>query len=191
MPQSRPRLIELDEAGPEQAFRPCDHADCSGEGLHRAPRSPRELNAYYWFCLDHVRDYNAHWDFFSGMSQGQIEAFRRADVTGHRPTWPVGLRRRRGRAWNGEGMGDPFGLFDGHDDGDPPDPAARTALIAERDALAVMNLGHGALRAEIKTRFKELVKRLHPDVNGGDKSAEGRLRLVIEAYRQLLRRRPG
>ncbi|MFQ5959217.1 MAG: J domain-containing protein [Alphaproteobacteria bacterium] len=190
MSQFRPSPIEFERAGVEPAFRPCDHPGCSGEGLYRAPRSPHELSDYYWFCLDHVRDYNAQWDFFSGMSEGEIDAFRRADVTGHRPTWPIGPRWHLRRSWNGDGLRDLFGLFGAHDDGAPSHGPAQTAVSAERDALAVLNLGHGATRVDIKTRFKELVKRHHPDVNGGDKAAEERLKLVIEAYRLLLRRRP-
>ncbi len=190
MSLSKPRPVEFDETDPEDAVRPCDHPDCSGEGLHRAPRSPDELNDYYWFCLDHVRDYNAHWDFFAGMSQGEIDAFRQSDVTGHRPTWPVGARQRFGRVWNVDRLRDLFGVFGADDAGEPSHAPAQRAVTAERDALAVLNLGHAATRSEIKTRFKDLVKRHHPDVNGGDKAAGERLRMIIEAYRLLSHRRP-
>ena len=39
--------------------------------------------------------------------------------------------------------------------------------------------------AEIKARFKVLVKRHHPDSHGGDRSYEDRLRAVIQAYNYL------
>ena len=38
---------------------------------------------------------------------------------------------------------------------------------------------------EIKSRFKELVKRHHPDANGGDRASEDKLREIIEAYNYL------
>ena len=59
-------------------------------GEHRAPRSRDALDQHYWFCLDHVRAYNAAWDFYRGMTPEQIEASRRLDVIGWRPTWPLG-----------------------------------------------------------------------------------------------------
>ncbi len=181
----------LEDAQREHAFRACDHPDCAGEGLHRAPRSRKMLDDYYWFCLEHARSYNAAWDYFAGMSQSEIDDFRRADVTWHRPTWPVGPRTRVRHLLNGEGIRDLFGVFgDGGANGAERDRCAAVALPAgERDALATMNLGLTATPADIKSRFKDLVKRNHPDVNGGDKAAEERLKVVISAYRTLRRRR--
>lgn len=152
------------------------------------------LDSYYWFCLDHVRDYNSKWDFFTGMSQGEIDAFRDEDVTWHRPTWPTAARMGIARLLGGEGMRDLFGLTGndgyGSDANNGAFPAANGAVPATvRDALAVMNLARTATLGEIKSRFKELVKRYHPDLNGGDKCAEERIKDVIEAYRTLLHHR--
>ncbi len=184
--------VETDGEPHPQSIRGCDHPGCPDEGEHRAPRSPDELNAYYWFCLDHVREYNAKWDFFAGMSQTEIYAFRNEDVTWHRPTWPTAVRKGFEHLLGGEGMRDLFGLMG--EDGDKDDeskgafPSSNGALpAAVRDALAVMNLARSATLGEIKSRFKELVKRHHPDLNGGDRGAEERLKDVIEAYRTLLR----
>ena len=41
------------------------------------------------------------------------------------------------------------------------------------------------LRRAIKARYKELVKRHHPDANGGDRSSEEKLREIIQAYNYL------
>ncbi len=171
------------------AVRSCDYPGCPEGGIHRAPRAPGTLRSYYWFCLEHVRRYNATWNFFAGMSRAEIEAYQHADLTWHRPTWRFGSAHRLGKAMNGEGFDDIFGLFGagngaaGKRNGDGRAPAS------ERDALAVMDLGHPVTLADIKARFKHLVKRLHPDVNGDDKAAEDRLKTVIEAYRMLLGRR--
>src|SRR5262245_40316569 len=75
-------------AGP----RGCDHPGCAEQGQFRAPRSRSSLSEYYWFCLDHVRAYNAAWDYYRGMKPDEIEAARRADIVGNRPSWPLGVR---------------------------------------------------------------------------------------------------
>ena len=61
-------------------LRRCDHPDCAEAGEHRAPRD-RGLKEYYWFCLEHVRAYNAAWDYFRGMSATEIEACRKLSKT--------------------------------------------------------------------------------------------------------------
>src|ERR1700753_1919450 len=74
------------------ALRPCDHPGCRAAGDYRAPRSKSDLSQFYWFCLDHVRAYNAAWNFYAGMSEAEIEAEIRADTVWQRPTWPLGSR---------------------------------------------------------------------------------------------------
>ncbi len=157
--------------------------------MHRAPQSRDEITTYYWFCLEHARQYNAAWDYFEGMSQSEIDAFRHADVTGHRPTWPVGPRGRLRRYWYESGFRDVFGLFGADADARMNGQPQPSLPEGERDALATMNLGRMATLDDIKNRFKELVMRDHPDVNGGDKAGEHRLKAVIAAYRLLRCRR--
>ncbi|HEX6980684.1 MAG TPA: J domain-containing protein [Alphaproteobacteria bacterium] len=190
MSRARAR-IRPDAAAAEAAPRRCDHPDCTAAGEYRAPRSRKTLTEYYWFCLDHVRAYNAAWDYYKGMSPEEIEAARRMDTVGWRPTWPMGVRR--GRA-NGYRI-DPDELraafrrfFDedmfGADSGPSHRPPPR-ATTQEEEALAVLNLPAGATLEEVKARYKELVKRNHPDANGGDKAAEERLKLINQAYTYL------
>jgi DnaJ-domain-containing protein 1 len=62
---------------------------------------------------------------------------------------------------------------------------ARTVRNAERRALHELGLEEGADKAEIKARFKILVKRHHPDANGGDRAMEDKLREIIQAYNYL------
>ena len=179
--------MDIDGDRPKPRARACDFPGCAGEGTHRAPRSPDELNSYYWFCLEHVRGYNAKWDFFAGMNESEIDAFRRDDVTGHRPTWPLGLRQRTGGMWESGVWRDLFTAFGtASRRGERVPEHLRPA--SERAALAAMDLGHAATQTDIKTRFKQLVKRHHPDANGGNKKGEERLKVIINAYRQLVRR---
>ena len=66
------------------------------------------------------------------------------------------------------------------------EPAAvRPLKRLERKCMRHLNLDDNATKAEIKARFKELVKRLHPDHNNGDRSSEDKLREVIQAYNYL------
>ena len=166
--------------------RLCDRQGCTLSGKFRAPVSRNDLNNYYWFCLEHIREYNAAWDYFDGMDPAEIEAFNREDVTGHRPTWPLGAVGSQRCNWNVNDIADLFASFaydrtqPSVDDDSPPGQ-----LSEERRALAVLNLPPTATSSEIKCRFKELVKDLHPDLNGGDKADEERLKEIIEAYRSL------
>ncbi len=91
----------------------CAVPGCRGEATHKAPKSRDELDRYVWFCLEHVREYNASWDYYAGMDESQIEAHRRQDVTWRRPTWPLGARQAGAKdAW-GLPFEDPFDLLGG------------------------------------------------------------------------------
>jgi len=188
----RKRKIPLSECAIQidrtEMPRPCDHAGCLEAGEFPAPKSKASLRSYYWFCLEHVRAYNAAWDFFRDMNQDQIERFQRDSVTGHRPTWPLGSGFARAAARD---AADPYGLFsEGGGFAPGADAEVRGPLDPrQRRALAVLNLEPSANLQEIKMRYKQLVKRYHPDANGGDKSAEERFKSISEAYTFLLSNR--
>jgi DnaJ-domain-containing protein 1 len=172
----------------KRARRDCDWPGCAVAGDYRAPKSRDDLRSFFHFCLDHVRDYNRAWDFFSGMDQSEIEAYLREDVTWHRPTWPMGNGQpRNSDGWRWQ---DPFGVFiDGSGTGGTHgasewDRHGRGRSQTER-MLAVLELDPGVTQQELKARYKQLVKRHHPDVNGGSKKAEERLKLINEAYTYL------
>ena len=175
----------------------CDWPDCPGTGEHRAPKSRQRINDFYWFCLDHVRIYNRSWNYYEGMSDDQVEALVRSDTTWNRPTWPLGSLNekpengagghRQGPADVGNGferMSDPFGFF-GEDIGNGYTPDGNLPAT-ERKALALLDLDYPVSVDEVKTRYKELVKRFHPDANGGDKKAVERFKLINDAYRTII-----
>ena len=170
---------------PDVAARRCDHPDCAEAGLHRAPRSREALNSYYWFCVDHVRDYNKSWNYYADMSESDFEAERRKDTFWHRPTWPLGRNSSGGAR-----IRDPFDLFDS----DPQGPGAEAPghrqfreNAPELAALATMDLKPPVTIAILKARYKVLVKLHHPDANGGDRQAEERLKEINQAYATLMR----
>jgi hypothetical protein len=167
----------------EPTLRACARPECPKEGLYRAPKSRDNLNEHVWLCLDHVRAHNEAWDYFSGMDEAQIEAFRVAAITGHRPTWPLGKRGALGRGEPGsEGYEDAYGIF--ADVAEKPRPRAPQRMLTKLQiqSLELLDLDATATLHEIKARYKELVKRFHPDANGGDRGAEERLKQVIKAY---------
>jgi len=162
------------------ALRPCDHPGCAAAGDYRAPRSKSELDTFYWFCLDHVRAYNAAWNYYAGMSEAEIEAEIRSDTVWQRPTWPLGSRlgARFEPRWRDDG------LFDIDDPGQRPRERKRP-LTAEEEALVVFELTPPLTFSRLKARYKELVKRHHPDSHGGDKAAEEKLKVINQAYATL------
>jgi DnaJ domain len=167
---------------PAQAplLRPCDHPGCLASGDFRAPRSRADLQQFYWFCLDHVRAYNAAWNYYAGMSEAEIEAEIRNDTVWQRPTWPLGSRisARFQPRWQD------YGLFD-DEQGAPRDPARRRPRTDEEKALAVFDLSPPLTLPGLKARYKELVKQHHPDAHGGDKVSEERLKEINQAYSTL------
>ncbi len=160
----------------------CAVPGCRAEATHKAPKSRRELDRYVWFCLDHVRAYNASWDYYAGMDEGEIEAHRREDVTWRRPTWPLGTSRPGTDGRNGA-FEDPFELFGERSERCAAAPDKPRSKIDH--ALEVLDLSAPVAADQIKARYIELVKRFHPDTNGGDKTAEERLKLVNQAYTTL------
>lgn len=173
---------------PDEA-KPCDHIGCKSAGAHRAPKGREHDNQYWHFCLEHVAEYNRRWNYFAGMSDAELENYRAREEVGHRPTWTLrGGRGDRlaatGRGFQAGRRGDPFGIFGG----DPGAPAAkprRRLTRLQAKALEVMELQENAAPGDIRTRYAELVKRWHPDSNGGDRGAETQLQRVLAAYQTL------
>lgn len=168
-------------------MRVCEHPGCTCEGLYRAPKGRNRLNEYYWFCLDHVREYNQSWDYYAGMSPDQIEAETRRDTTWQRPTWPMGhwaAQERFLRDRVVRGFGFQFGSESdlGGDRKTGADAKARTEV---EQAFDILELSPPIDFPGIKARYRELVKRHHPDANGGDKSAEEKLKSINQAYTTL------
>src|SRR5262245_62168338 len=152
----------------------CEWTGCPNAATHRAPKGRGREHEYWRFCLEHVREYNHSYNFFAGMSDEAVARYQKDAITGHRPTWKMGAGGGRARLdpAGPYGAADPFGVF--HEFGaggrrrtEQPRVETRTVHNAARKALHALNLEEDATRAEIKARFKMLVKRHHPDANGG------------------------
>jgi len=173
----------------EGARAHCAVPGCANPGEFKAPLQPANFDgpgSWRFLCLDHVREHNAKYNFFEGMSPEEIQ-----DAQGPLAGWE---RPSRKFAHNGADPPPAWGDF-----ADPLEAiSGRFGHIRkpqqpwrfskpERRALSVLGLGEEADRHQLRQRYSSLVRRYHPDKNGGDRSHEGRLGEVIEAY-QLLRK---
>jgi hypothetical protein len=182
----------------KQQYPTCQWKGCDRPAPHRAPMGRGRDGEYFAFCVDHVREYNAAYNYFDGMSDAEVSDFQKDAVTGHRPTWKVGANSwahgtSEGAKTGGKaGLGgfnehDPHGLFADRARKGREEPVERRRALKpiERKSLDALHLTETASKAEIKARFKELVKRHHPDANGGDTRSADTLREIIQAYNYL------
>ncbi|MEE2761318.1 MAG: J domain-containing protein [Pseudomonadota bacterium] len=167
----------------EPGIRLCCWPDCAQLGEHRAPVSRDNLSQFYWFCLDHVRIYNRSWNYYVGMSEAEVEACVRSDTTWNRPSWPFAGGKVAPREFDFGNVDDPQGAmgWDGTGSGSPTELS-----VQERQAFSVLGLEFPVTRDEVKMRYKELVKRHHPDANGGKKDAEERIKRINQAHEVLM-----
>ena len=161
--------------------RTCQHPGCREPGEYRAPAARERLDDYLWFCLEHVREYNLAWDYFAGMSEDDIERQRRWDTVWQRPSWPLGQMGERANFGAHSHLHDDFGFFSG----DPGQARPTAPQTEEQKALGVLGLEQPVTFDDVKSRYKMLVKQLHPDANGADADAEERLKAVNQAYAAL------
>ncbi|MBX9746278.1 MAG: J domain-containing protein [Hyphomonadaceae bacterium] len=195
----RPKFVDIrvkkpgveSEKAHEPSGRPCDHIGCTRAGEHRAPKGRERENEFWHFCFSHAAEYNRRWNYFAGMTDAELEDYQRKEETGHRPTWTFrgGRGDRLSAAMRGYQAGrrsDPFGMFGNGAAKAGPAPSSRRRLSRLQSmALEAMSLDENADAGAIRARYAELVKRWHPDSNGGDRGAEANLQRVLKAYQTL------
>jgi hypothetical protein len=145
---------------------------------------------YFCFCLDHVREYNATYNYFNGMSAEAMAIYQRDALVGHRPTWSMGAtrgaKRFREDIDDPRRTCDPLGMSQTNIRRHSGEELRKARYgLAALKALDQLGLDDSVDMAVIKARYKDLVKRLHPDANAGDRSNEDKLREIIRAYNYL------
>ena len=170
-------------------IRECDKIDCKQKGEFKAPKSRKNLNEYYFFCLDHVKEYNKSWDFYRGLTVNQIENSMREDTIWNRPSWPL--------------KGNPYKVIEQinnlYDDkindlnlDNNKSNYFKNKIFNERftteenKALSILNVKLPITLEKIKKNYKKLVKIFHPDVNGNNKDAEEKFKEINKSYKIIL-----
>ena len=169
----------------ETSVRICEHEGCQEPGKYRAPKAPDVLDDFYWFCKDHVREYNLKWNFFHGTTEAEMNAQMSKDKVWERET--KAFSDPEARAWARLGIEDPHQVLGGNATQNPGRGATGTRKLppTERQAIDILEAKDSWTKAEIRKSYKALIKILHPDINGGDRSQEEQLQQVVWAWDQI------
>ncbi len=165
----------------------CEWPGCEKPSRHKAPKGRGAEGQFHNYCTQHVQEYNKTYNYFDGMKDDAVAGFQKDAQTGHRPTWKLGQNayaningvRRKARNVN-----DPYAMFTQAADNVHP-KLGRSLRKNEIKALNTLGLDENATAEKAKAQYKTLVKRLHPDANGGSRENEDTLKAVIHAYDTL------
>ena len=171
-------------------YKKCDSPKCHEKGEYRAPKSRIMLNEYFYFCLNHIKEYNKSWDFYKGMTVDQIENSMRSDTVWDRPSWPLKVSYKN--------VFDEFNSYTDDfikkEDVQNNNNYFKNKLLDETltpeddKALKDLNIEMPISLEKVKKNYKKLVKIFHPDVNGNDKDAEEKFKQINESYKLLLKK---
>ena len=169
----------------ETSVRICEHDGCEEAGKYRAPKAPDVLDDYFWFCKEHVREYNLKWNFFHGTTEAEMNAQMSKDKVWERET--KAFTDPEARAWARLGIEDPHQVLGGNATQNPGRGTTGTRKLppTERRAMEILEAKDHWTKAEIRKSYKALIKVLHPDINGGDRSQEEQLQQVVWAWDQI------
>ena len=161
----------------------CDWNNCSEEGLYKAPKERDNSKNFRLLCLNHVKEFNKNWNYFSGMNDEQIISFLRSDMIWHKPTQSFSSSDNFFKIlWNNV-------LDDGLNIKDATNGNIKNKQLNfnENDlkAFNILGISVGLRWEMIQKKFKKLVKKFHPDMNSGNKKFEDRLKVITLAYTQL------
>jgi len=171
----------------ETSKRVCEHPGCEETGQYRAPKSPDNLEEFLWFCREHVREYNLKWNFFDGTTEAEMEAQLDRDRVWDRPTKPF-KKSVEEKAWARLGVDDAHQVLGENatrNPGKSTTGGTRNLPPTERRAIQILEAKDHWTKPEIRKSYKALIKILHPDMNGGDRSDEERLQEVVWAWDQI------
>ena len=167
----------------ENSSRQCDVDGCELIGKYRAPKSPKNVDEFNWFCLKHVKEFNQNWNYFAGMSDSQVIDFLKSDMTWHKKTQSFSSSDNFFKVlWNNT-------LKDELDKNKFKSNFnyMRQFKFNHKDikAFEILGISVGLKWKQIQEKFKVLVKKFHPDMNSGNKKYEEKLKLITLAYTQL------
>ena len=160
----------------------CDWNNCKEQGKYKAPIEKDNSKKYRLLCLEHVKEFNKNWNYFSGMNDNQIYNFIKSDLTWHKPTQSFSSSDNFFKVlWN-NALND--NIFINRLE---KDHVFNNLNFDQNDikAFNILGLGVGLKWEKVQEKFKKLVKKFHPDMNAGNKKFEDKLKVITLAYTQL------
>ena len=158
--------------------RICNYPNCKELGIYPAPKSRTNLREYYYFCIDHVREFNKSWNYFSGLNEEELEVEIRKSVTWDRPSWKFGTK-----AINHD-FEKAFKFFN------EQKKIKKSKVIDKKleSCFKVLELNSDSSLKEIKTRYKMLAKKWHPDSQNSVASKYNKDKFIniSNAYKTIL-----
>ncbi len=161
----------------------CDWNKCKKIGEYKAPVEKDNSRKFRMLCLEHIKEFNKNWNYFSGMDDDQIMNFLKSDMTWHKPTQSFSSSDNFFKVlWNNT-------LSDEADKNKFNSELnyMRQFKFDNKDikAFSILGVSVGIKWQKIQNKFKILVKKFHPDMNSGNKKFEEKLKLITLAYTQL------
>ena len=161
----------------------CDWENCKEIGSYKAPIEKDNSKKFRMLCLEHVREFNKNWNYFSGMNDEQIYEFLKSDMTWHKPTQSFSSSDNFFKVlWNNA-------LKDEFDKSNIKSQFNHMNQFQFNNndikAFGILGVSVGLKWSKIKEKFKKLVKKFHPDMNSGNKNYEEKLKIITLAYTQL------
>lgn len=160
----------------------CSHPSCDLAGDYPAPKSRKNLNERIYFCLEHIRQYNKSWNYFTGLSSDEIHNFHHESLFGHRETRKVGINSGFNHKQEEAVRDELFSFLFGDDEKQAPKKKINNS---ELSALKTLGVELPATAITIKRQYKLLAKKYHPDLNKGINS--DKFKSITEAYNLLKR----
>ena len=163
----------------------CDWNNCNNIGQYRAPIERDNSKKYRLLCLKHIKEFNKNWNYFEKMNDAEILEFIKSDMTWHKPTQNFSAQDNFFKIlWNNALKED----------------LNKNGIDKNHVKLAQLNFSNKDLKAfdilgldvtinweNIRSKFKKLVKKFHPDMNSGNRKFEEKLKVITLAYTQLKR----
>ena len=157
----------------------CDWNNCFEIGEYKAPIERDNSKNYRLLCLNHVKEFNKNWNYFSGMNDEQIYEFLKSDMTWHKKTQSFSSSDNFFKVlWN-NALKDEF---------EKPNLENKIQFKFNHNdikAFGILGVSVGLKWVKIQEKFKKLVKKFHPDMNLGNKKYEEKLKTITLAYTQL------
>ena len=162
----------------ENTEKICYSPDCKETGVYPAPKSRDNLREYVYFCINCIKDFNKSWNYFAGLNEKELEIEIRKSVTWDRPSWKFGTKNLN------HDFEEAFKAFNG-----------QKKLVKEKvvdkkleNCFKALGLNSNSNLREVKSKYKVLAKKWHPDVqNEKNSKNKDKFISITNAYKTILK----